>query len=450
MIKRVKQFIPAYRELAKLGLPIFIGQLGSIAVSFADNIMVGHYSTDALASASFVNNLVNTAVLCCMGFSYGLTPLAGALFGAGQKHSIGALTRVALKLNIIFTIVIMAIMTVLYFNIHRMGQPEHLLPLIRPYYLLVLIGMIPAAVFNIYAQWSYSINNSAMPMWIILGSNLLNVVGNYLLIYGHLGLPELGLFGAGLSTLIARSLGTIVIVAMMFWAHKFRTYREGFLHTPSRAGDNRLIFRTSLPIALQTTFECSSFSIAAIMVGWLGDVPLAAYQVFVTIGMLGFCLYYSIGSAISVKVANAAGMGSRSQMRHMAWAGYHIILLLALVASLIFIFGGELLINLFTDDMRVVITSLTLIVPLVLYQLGDATQISFANALRGTSNVMPMLWIAFVCYIVVGVPATYLLGFTCSLGIVGIVLSFSVSLFLAAALFLATFLRTTRESKVQH
>ncbi len=443
MIERIRNFIPAYRELAHLGLPIFVGQLGSIAVSFADNIMVGHYSTDALASASFVNNVVNTAVLCCMGFSYGLTPLAGALFGTGKLRDIGALTRLALRLNLVFTLVLMAVMTVVYFNLHLMGQPENLLPLIRPYYLLILIGMLPAAVFNCLAQWSYSINNSAMPMWIILGANLLNVCGNYVFIYGHFGMPELGLFGAGLSTLAARFFGMFVIVGFFFFAKRFHIYCDGFLRVPNRRGDRRLVFRTSLPVALQMAFETGSFSIAAVMVGWLGEVPLASYQVFITVGMLGFCLYYSIGAAITVKVANAAGKGSQQQMRHMAWAGYHIILLLTLIASLIFIFGGELLIKAFTEDVRVIATTLTLIFPLVLYQLGDATQITFANALRGTSNAMPMLWIAFFSYVVVGIPATYILGFPCGLGIYGIVLSFSVSLFLAAALFLTTFLRTT-------
>ncbi len=445
MLKSIRKFIPAYRELAKLGLPIFVGQLGSIAVSFADNIMVGHYSTDALASASFVNNLVNTAVLCCMGFSYGLTPLAGALFGTNKLRDIGALTRLALRLNVIFTLIAMAVMSIVYFNVHLLGQPEHLLPLIRPYFLLVLIGMLPAAVFNVFAQWSYSINNSSMPMWIILGANILNVCGNYTFIFGNFGLPELGLVGAGLSTLTARIVGTLVIIGMLLFAKRFAVYRDGFFHAPNRRGDSRLVVKTSFPVAMQMAFETGSFSIAAVMVGWLGHIPLASYQVFITVGMLGFCLYYSVGAAITVKVANAAGQGSRTQMRHMAWAGYHIILLLTLMASLIFIFGGELLIKAFTEDVRVINLTLTLIFPLVLYQLGDATQIAFANALRGTSHAMPMLWIAFFSYVVVGIPATYILGFPCGLGIYGVVLSFSVSLFLAATLFLTTFLKVTKQ-----
>ena len=441
------KYLQAYKELARLGLPILVGQLGMIIVGFADNIMVGHYSTAALASASFVNNIFNVAIFCCIGFTYGLTPLVGALFGTGEKRSIGALTRLALWLNIAYTVAVMGVMAVIYFNIHRMGQPEELLPFIRPYFLLYLAGMLPVAIFNVAAQWSYGINNTAMPMWIILAANLVNVIGNYVLIFGHIGFPELGLNGAGISTLIARVLCMIVIMAALLFSRKFKEYRDGFLHASSRKGDLRLLWHTSLPVSMQLSFESGSFTMAAVMVGWLGAVPLAAFQIVVIVGTLGFCIYYSLGSAITIKVANAAGVGSRPLMRHYAWAGYHMMLLLALFSSIVFALGGKHLMGLFSEDAAVVGLAVSLIFPLVLYQLGDATQITFAGALRGTSHVMPMLWIAFISYIVVGLPATYLLCFTFGMKTYGVILSFSVALFMAAVLFLYFFLRSTRNKK---
>ena len=437
----------AYIELARLGLPILVGQLGMIVVGFADNIMVGHYSTAALASASFVNNLFNVAIFCSIGFTYGLTPLVGALFGSGEKASIGALTRVAVWLNLIYTLVIMGVMTAIYFNLHRLGQPDELLPLIRPYYLLYLAGMLPIAIFNIIAQWSYGINNTALPMWIILGGNAVNVVGNYALIFGNLGMPEMGLTGAGLSTLVARILCPTAILFALFVFKRFNEYRRGFLKAPSRKGDIGLLWRTSLPVSLQLSFESGSFTMAAVMVGWLGAVPLAAFQIVVIVGTLGFCIYYSLGSAITIKVANAAGVGSNKLMRHYAWAGYHLMLCLAAISSLVFALAGRHLMGLFSDDAAVVGLAVSLIGPLVLYQLGDATQITFAGALRGTSHVMPMLWIAFISYIVVGLPATYLLCFTFGLESYGVILSFSVALFLAAVLFLRSFLRVTSNNR---
>ena len=171
-----------YRSIIRLAFPLLLGQLGNIAVAFADNIMVGHYSTDALASASFVNNIFNIALMACLGFTYGLTPLLGALFAKNDNASIGSMLRQGLRVNMIFTCIVCLIMGILYFFVDRIGQPEHLLPIIRPYYLTVLSGMIFVAIFNVFAQWCFAIGRTGLPTWIILAANALNVVGNYYLI----------------------------------------------------------------------------------------------------------------------------------------------------------------------------------------------------------------------------------------------------------------------------
>lgn len=433
-----------HRTILKLGLPILIGQLGLIVTSFADTIMVGHYSTEALASASFVNNLFNTAVFTVMGFSYGLTPLVGAMFSQKRFADIGSLVRSALTVNIIVSFLVIAVMTALYFNLHRLGQPAQLLPTIRPYYLLYMAGLVPMAIFSVFAQWSYAINRTIFPTVILISANMLNILGNWLLIYGHWGLPEMGLTGAGISTLIARLICPVVIIAAFFMRDIFRKYSDGYRAARTNRKQTILISRTSWPVSLQMALESGSFTLAAVMAGWVGAIGLASFQVVVITGMLGFMVYYSFGTAVAVLVSNAAGRDDRPAMRRIAFAGYHIQLVFATTASLIFLFGARYIMTIFTDDPQVYAASLALVIPLVLYQYGDATQINFANALRGTSRVMPMLWIAFVAYILVGLPAMYTLGFTASLGVYGIILSFSISLFLAAFLFLRYFLATTR------
>ncbi len=439
-----KKYRENYAAIIKLGLPILVGQLGMIVVAFADNIMVGRYSTAALASASFVNNVFNVATFAVLGFTYGLTPLIGALFTQKRSDTIGAMIRNGLLLNILFSLLVTLVMWVLWLNVDRLGQPVELMPLIKPYYLIVLAGMVPVAVFNVFAQWLFAINRTALPMWIILSANALNIVGNYMLIYGNWGCPELGLTGAGYSTLFSRIFCPVVVIVIFVVAKRFRDYKEGFAKARISSRTLGQINRTSWPVSMQMTFESGSFTVAAVMAGWLGAVSLAAFQIIVITGTLGFCIYYSMGSAVSVLVANAAGLNDRIGMRRIAFAGYHIILTLASISSLIFVFFEEQMIYAFTEDAEVIAATVALIVPLVIYQLGDATQINFANALRGTSQVMPMIWIAFVSYIVIGIPATYLLAFPGGLGTYGIILSFSVSLFIAAGLFLYFFMRSTR------
>lgn len=437
--------LSTYIRIIRLGLPILVGQLGLIVVGFADTKMVGLYSTEALASASFVNNLFNVAIFACLGFAYGLTPLIGSLFGRGENHKIGEMLLNGIVANLLFSLLITLIMGAVYLNLERLGQPKELLPLIRPYFLIYLSGILPVGLFNALAQWSYAIGRTSLPMWIILISNAVNILGNWLLIYGNLGCPELGLNGAGLSTLTARLLCPTLILGALLTSRAYRVYRDGLRTGRVIGRELRVITATSLPVSLQMVFESGSFTIGAVMCGWLGAVPLAAYQVVVTTGTLGFCVYYSVAAAVAVLVSNAAGAGDCRLMRHVASSGYHIILALAAAASAVFVFGGEAVVCQFTRDPAVIALSVSLIVPLVLYQFGDATQITYANALRGTADVMPMMWIAFFSYVIIGLPATYLLGFTAGLGAWGIILSFSVSLFTAAGLFTLFFYRATRD-----
>lgn len=432
-----------FKHIIKLGMPIIAGQAGMIIVAFADNIMVGQYSTEALASASFVNNVFNMAMMACLGFTYGITPLVGALFGKGKRSEIGELMRNGVVLNSFYAVLIMSVMGVLYANLHLIGQPEELLPLIRPYFLLALAGILPVVIFNLLSQCSYGMNNTSTPMWIILVANVVNVFGNWLLIYGNWGMPELGLTGAGISTLFSRLLCAVAMIVFIAQGKLFREIRSGLKKASISRIRLKQIGITSFPVSMQLLFETAAFSGAAVMAGWLGKIELAAFQVMVTIGTLGFCFYYSLGSATSVLVANAAGRGDTKSMRRIGFAGYYLILMLALASCASFILLGRQLIGLFTHDAVVISACMSLIAPMVVYQLGDATQVNFANSLRGTSKVMSMLWIALFSYVIVGLPTTFMLRHS----IQSIFYSFSASLFVAAALFLHFFLKNTRETK---
>jgi MATE family multidrug resistance protein len=332
----------------------------------------------------------------------------------------------------------------MYLNIDRLGQPVELLPYIKPYFILALLGLLPMTIFNVLAQCSYGMKASTMPMCIILIANVLNVVGNFMLIYGHFGAPELGLFGAGISTLFSRIFTAICICLIFIYSKQFREISHYIRQSSWNFIEQKLIFTKSLPISLQMLFETAAFSCAAIFAGWMGKIELAAFQVMMSVGTLGFCFYYSLGSATSVLVANAAGRNDMHAMRRIGFAGYHLTLILCLLASAAFVLLGRNLVGLFTPDSEVITMCLTLILPLICYQLGDATQVNFANALRGTASVMPMLWIAFFSYIIVGLPASYIITFTFDGGIIGLFYSFSVSLFLAGILFFSFFLNYTK------
>ncbi|MBQ8443130.1 MAG: MATE family efflux transporter, partial [Bacteroides sp.] len=158
-----------YKTLLKLGLPIVIGQLGMIVLGFADTLMIGHHSTEDLAGASFVNNMFNLAIIFATGFSYGLTPIVGSLFGQGKQEDVGRTLKNALLVNGLIGILLTLIMGALYLNIHRLGQPEELLPLMRPYYIVLLISLVFVMLFNAFKQFADGITDTQTPMWLLIG-----------------------------------------------------------------------------------------------------------------------------------------------------------------------------------------------------------------------------------------------------------------------------------------
>lgn len=431
--------------MLRLGLPVMVTQLGIIIVTFADTMMVGAYGTEELAAAAFVNSLFMVPVVMQIGFANGMTPLIGALFSRGEAHTAGRTLRAGLQVNMMVSAFFMALMGVLYFFLDRFGQPEELLPLIRPYYLVILFSLFPMAVFCCCQQTANGTTDTATPMWIILASNVINIFGNWLLITGNWGCPELGLTGAGLSTLAARLLGPVAILTVFRLWRRYRPYWQGLCDASGGLGRVRLtVWRTSYPVAIQSGIECALWSLGAVVSGWFGKIQLASYQVVNTIAQLGFMVYMSFGVAGSIKVANFTGARDLHGLRRTANACLHLNLLLGTVASLVFVLWARPLIHFFTPDAEVVGAAVALIVPLLVYQYGDAVQITYANTLRGTGDVQPLLWVALTAYIIVGAPLLLALAVGLDMGNVGVYWSFTGALGTASVMLLYFFNRAWR------
>lgn len=435
-----------YKELVKLGMPVMVTQLGIIMVAFADTAMVGAYGVDQLAAAAFVNSMFMVPIVMQIGFASGITPLVGALFGIGDSLRAGRTLKAGLQVNAMLSIALTAVMGILYFFLDRFGQPEELMPLIRQYYLIILASLFPMAIFNCSQQTANAVNDTASPMWIILVANVLNIIGNYLLIYGHAGLPELGLNGAGLSTLAARWATCIGILLVLSRRKRYAEYWKGALSSRDLAKDRRCVWSTSWPLMVQSGCECALWTLGAVVTGWFGKVQLAAYQVINTISQLGFMTFMSFGVAVSIRSANCTGKGDVAGVKRATYAGLHLNMVLAAVASIVFLMLGDRLTGLFSSDIDVLQSAGALLFPLVLYQFGDAAQLTFANGLRGTGNTTPFLWVTFIAYLLIGVPALFYLAVGLNFGNVGVYFSFSFALFSAALILYLAFIKTLKAS----
>lgn len=417
-----------YKETIRLGVPIMLGQLGIIIVGFADNIMVGHHSTIELAAASFVNNFFNLAFIFGMGFSYGLTPIIGGLFADKEYGLVGETLKNSLLVNFIVGILLSLCMLLLLLNIGILNQPEELMPYIIPYYILQLISVIFAMLFNSFKQFSEGTRDTLTPMWIMLGANILNIIGNYFLIYGKCGVPEMGLTGAGISTLISRIL-TFAVFCILFTRHnRYREYLKGFKRgTINRMNLDKLV-RMGFPVGLLMGVETGSFSLSVIMMGWIGSTALAAHQILGVVTTLGFMVYYGVAAAVTIRVSSFKGWNDYLNVRRASFAGLHLIMVVATLVVLLILIFRPWMGYLFTSQKEVVDMVALLAYSVILYQFGDGLQILFANALRGIADVKYMAYRAFVCHFGLALPIGYICGFIFDWGAIGIWCGFPISL----------------------
>ena len=405
-----------------------IGQLGMIILGFADTMMVGHHSTTELGAASFVNNIINLVIITATGFSYGLTPIVGGLFGREELPQAGRALRCALLANLMAGAIMMAALGILYFNIGNIGQPKELLPYIKPYYLVLLASIPFVMLFNAFKQFTDSITETRTSMWILLTGNLLNIIGNYVLIYGKAGMPEMGVVGAGVATLLSRVVMVALFLFVFLSRKKMRPYREGFFVLGWSRQLVRSLVSLGTPIALEMGMETASFSLSIIMVGWLGTIALASHQVMITISQFTFMVYYGLGAAVAVRTSYFNGQDDRDNVRHTVVAGLQVMVALELLLSGIIFLLRNHIGGWFTDSAEVSSTVISLMVPFFIYQFGDGLQINYANALRGIADVKPLMVIAFIAFFVISLPVGYFCGFVLNFGLVGVWMAFPFGL----------------------
>ena len=415
-----------YASLLKLALPIIIGQLGGIITGLADTIMVGQHSTAELAASSFVNNVLNTFIIFGTGFSFALTPLVGENLARDKRYVVSAWLKNGIVANLLLSIVLVGILTVIYFNVEHMGQPAELYPLIKPYFLISMISIIFIMLANSFRQFVEGITDPSVSMWILVIGNALNIFGNYVLIYGKFGCPEMGLMGAGYSTLISRVFMFVMFVLVFLLRPSYKAYRRGFMRMWVLPNRLKRVTKLGLPIAFQQGLEAATFSLTAIMVGWIGSIELAAHQVVIAISTISFTTYLGLGSATAIRTSFYKGAKDWDQVRKTTFAGIHLGIIVSTITCIALYAFRNQISFVFSDDPQVATIVVMLLPILMLYQYVDGAQIVLANSLRGLADVKPIMWISFITNFLIAIPAGYLLGFPFGMGIEGIWLAYPI------------------------
>lgn len=412
-----------------------VGQIGTIVMGIADTLMIGHYGTKELAAAGFANNVIGLLIISAMGFSYGLTPIVSFLYGEGRTCEIGGKLKNSLLTNNIISICMMLAMTLVYLNLQHLGLPQDLLPIIKPYLAILTISIFPQMAFNAFKQFSDGIQDTRTPMWVLLFGNALNILLNWLLIFGAGPIPPMGLIGAGLATLASRTAMWAAMAIIFHLTSFYGIHSHSFSTSTTNMKDCKHLMRLGLPLMLQMGMETASFSLSAIYVGWLGTTALAAHQIMITIGQLCFMLYYGMAAAVAVEVSYHRGTGNIAKTQTTAMAGLQLTWLLGAMLTLPILMARNSIGMLFTDNAEVVTLVSAVIIPFAFYQFGDALQCIYSNALRGMEDVKPLIWIAFIAYFVISLPLGYAFGFVVDGGLTGIWTAFPFGLTSAGVMY---------------
>lgn len=428
----------------KVALPVMVTQAGQVIIQLADNIMVGHVGTTALAGVSFANALFMIGFFTLLGFSQGLTPLVGECIGRGDTRRTAALLRNSFLTNSAVFSVTGAAMAGIGLFMPFMGQDPDIIAPAQSYYFLNLLSLIPIVFFVTSKQFAEGIGNTSHAMWITMFTNMVNILLNWILIFGHLGAPRMGASGAALATLISRTLAASLFVLIIRKSAVYRPYTD-FSGKWFDRTVQREIFSLSVPVALSCLLEVTAFNFASVMVGWMGKVQQAGHQIAYSLSQISFLIACGVGTAATIRVSHQYGARRYRETYMAGKASIHMSIVYMAVCAVIFVALDQVLPLAFTSDPEVIPVASRLLLIIAVYQFSDAVQLSSMSALRGLQDTRrPMLY-AGISYYLVAIPAGYLMGIVLGMGPDGVWLGLMLGLTTAAVLFYTRFRNICRK-----
>jgi len=425
----MKQYTREFRYNLHLATPVILGMLGHSFVAFADNVMVGQLGTAELAAVSLGNSFVFIAMSLGIGFSTAITPLVAEADGAGDKQEGRRVLQHGLVLCALLGFALFGLVLLSKPLMYLMEQPDEVVALAIPYLDLVAFSLVPLIVFQALKQFSEGLSRTKYPMYATVLANVINVVLNYLLIFGTLGFPRLGIVGAAIGTLVSR-VGMLLFLWFLIKKRPFFSEyvdRLRFRHIEERM--IRKIVNLGFPSALQMFFEVAIFTAAIWLSGVLGKNPQAANQIALNLSSMTFMFGMGLGIAAMIRVGNQKGLRNYPELRRVANSIFLMTLLLQVIFATLFLLGRNLLPTIYldtqdmanqADNMEVLGIAAQLLLIAAFFQISDGIQVVVLGALRGLQDVRIPTLITFIAYWLVGFPTSYYLGLYTSLKSTGI------------------------------
>lgn len=447
------KYIEHYKANLRLALPIALSQLGYIVVQFADNAMVGAYGGDdplPLSAVSFGVMMSYVMFSLAMGISLGLTPIIGEHFARGEYRRTAHYLQSSLVAYPLLGVLFMALQLWSEPLLYKLGQPVEVVEMALPYYRLMGYSVPAIMLYGCFRQFLEGVGNTISPMIMALASNVVNIILNWIFIYGNCGCEAMGVYGAGLATLIARWMLPVLGLAYFVIKSEYRDYLKLFSRGVNYVKDSFRLLSIGVPLAGQMLLEGSAFVVTSVMMGWFGAEALAANQVALTYGNAAFMLTIALGSAATIRASHCYGLGDKKGMRDVVVSSSHLAAVWGTTIFVLFIALRGVLPRLFTPSEEIIALASQMVVWVGMYQISDALQGTLIGVLRGMQDVKIIAGLSFVAYVLLNIPVGYLLAFTFGFGSTALLVGYVVGLSTAAIAYAVRVYRNLNSEKIVH
>ena len=444
-MKLMSKYTPYYKRILALAMPVVLAQAGQLTTQFADTAMVGNFGGEdpiPLAAVSLGSSLFLLIYLAALGLALSITPLVGEQYAKGESREVGYLFQngalYCMLIGIVATVVAVALRPFISVLGELMSAPgqsiEAVAEMALPYYDMLVWSIIPLMCFLAVKQFLEGIGNTKTAMWITLAGNVLNIVLNYIFIFGKCGFEAMGAEGAGLATLLSRLMQMVAIVLYALLSRRLRVYREFFSRAAIKVRYMLSFLKVGYPISFQMIMESAAFILTSILALSFGEAAAGSMQVAFSIANIAWMITVALGSASTILVSHVVGANQREELRPMVNATYHLGIGWATIMAIVFLVFRVPMASLFTDNTEVIALTSQLMILISVYQFSDAIQGLSISMLRGLQDVKIVMPIVLCSYVVLNIPIGCYLAFGAGMECQGLVIGLIVGL-TAAALF---------------
>jgi len=417
---KIADFKENFSKTTSLAVPVMLSQLGQVLVGVADSMMVGRLGAEPLAAASLANSIFFVALMFGIGVSMAITPLVAMEDGKKNPGKISRLFNHGFIINMATGTMLFLLIVMASPLLNHLNQPEEVVIQAIPYLAIITLSMLPFMFFQTFKQLAEGLSQTKQAMYITLFCNGINIFLNWVMIYGNMGFPALGLNGAGWATLISRVLMGGIIVYYVRNSKRYKPYSLSLRIKKLSFPMISKMLKIGVPTGFQFIFEVGAFSTAAIMMGWISVNALAAHQIAINLASVSYMMASGLSVAAMVRVGNQLGRNDIKSLREAGFTVFVMVTLFMSITAFIFIVFREFLPSLYIEDQEVIKMSATLLIIAGLFQLSDGIQVVGLGALRGMSDVRVPTMVTLVAYWVIGLPLGYFFAFVLGMQEVGI------------------------------